>query len=107
MAYFNNYGFPVGYQPAQQQMQTQQFTLIRATEAEVYNYPMIPGTTLGFTDGQRIYIKTTDNSPTGSFRIERFVREEPQKPETTDYVTRAEFEALKASLRPLEVKTGE
>ena len=107
MAYFNNYGFPVGYQPAQQQMQTQQFTLIRATEAEVYNYPMIPGTTLGFTDGQRIYIKTTDNSPTGSFRIERFVREEPQKPEATDYVTRAEFEALKASLRHSEVKTDE
>jgi hypothetical protein len=88
-------------------MQSQQFTLIRATEAEVYNYPMIPGTTLGFTDGQRIYVKTTDNSPTGSFRIERFVREEPQKPEAPDYVSRAEFEAFKASLKPTEVKTGE
>jgi hypothetical protein len=108
MAYFNNYGFPVGYQPAQQQMQNTQQLMIRVSgEAEAWNYPMTPGATMMFTDGQNIYIKTTDNSPTGNFRFERFIRYEPQKPETPTYVTREEFDAFKASLTSKEAKTDE
>lgn len=101
---YNNYGYPAAYQ----QMQNTQQLMIRVSgEAEAWNYPMTPGSTMLFTDGARIYIKTMDNSPTGSFRFERFVREEPQKPEAPDYVSRAEFEAFKASLKPSEAKTNE
>lgn len=97
---YNNY---FGFSPSQPQPLMTRV----ASEAEAWNYPMAPGNTLLFTDGARIYVKTTDNSPTGGFRFERFVREEPQKPEAPDYVSRAEFEAFKASLMPAEVKTGE
>lgn len=107
MAYPYNYPYN-GFAAYQPQQPTQQTGLLRVSgEAEAWNYPMAPGATMMFTDGQRIYVKTTDNSPTGSFRFERFLRDEPQKPEVPDYVTRAEFEAFKASLKPSEVKTGE
>lgn len=104
MPYYNN---GVGYPAVYQQMQNTQQLMIRVSgEAEAWNYPVAPGATVVFTDGVRIYIKTTDNSPTGGFRFERFVREEPQKPETP-YITREEFDAFKASLIPKEARTGE
>ena len=108
MPYPYNYnGYPYNYNQQMQQPAAQQLVLIRASQAEAYNYPMVPNTTLGFTDGQRIFIKTTSNSPTGDFSFETFVREMPQKQESPDYLTRTEFEAFKASLKPSEVKTGE
>jgi hypothetical protein len=106
MPYPFNFGYPATYQQMQQQ-QTQQMIQVTC-EAEVVNWPQAPGVTQWFTDRQRyIWIKTTDSSPMGGYRIERFIRDEPQKPEVPDYVSRAEFEAFKASLMSTEVKTGE
>lgn len=107
---YNNYngygGYPYGQQ--MQQPQQQGNSLVRVSgEAEAYNYPMAPGVTMLFTDGAAIYIKTTDASPVGSFRFDVFVRRDQPKLAQTEYVTRAEFEALKASLNASEVKTGE
>ena len=105
---FNNYnpynGYPYNVQPMQNAQMTQQgAALVRVSgEAEAYNYPMAPGVTMMFTDGGFIYVKTTDSSPTGGFRFERFRRDEPQKPEPKDYVTREEFEAFKASVSAKE-----
>lgn len=108
MPYPYNYnGYPYNYNQQMQPQTAQQLVLIRASQAEAYNYPMVPNTTLGFTDGQRIFIKTTSNSPTGDFSFETFVRETPQKPDHSEYLTKAEFEAFKASIKPTEVKTDE
>lgn len=104
---FNFGGFPATYQSPQLPQLQQQSGLIRATETEAYNYPMVPGATMMFTDGQRIYVKTMDNSPTGGFRFERFVREEPLQPKQEEYLTKAEFEAYKASLKGAEVIVDE
>lgn len=98
---FPYYNGLTGYPPAYPQQMTapqQQSLLIRVSgEAEAYNYPMTAGITLMFTDGASIYVKTTDSSPVGGFRFEVFDKR-TNRIEAPEYLTKAEFEAYKASL---------
>lgn len=111
MAYYNT-GYP--YQNPYQQMQVQQPQIQSSgvitvrSEMEARNYPIAPGNSIMFKDEAApfVYVKTMGISQFDSPTFEKFrlVKEEAkaEAPKDPEYVTRADFDSLKAELDALK-----
>ena len=123
MAY-NNFGFPVNYQPmqmyqqpmAQQMPQPQQNTsgLIWVQgEGAAKSYLVAPNTTVALFDNesQTIYIKSADASGMPSIKVLDYTMRDSvsqrQIGNNADYATKEEVSALKAQLDELVAKFTE
>lgn len=79
-------------------------------EAEARDYPLAPGASIVFVDNSApfCYVKTMSYSQFDPPRFEKFrlvkVEEPTPQPQTTpvEYVTREDFEALKAEIEKLK-----
>ena len=101
-------GYYPPYQQQPQQIQNGGVVRVR-NEAEARDYPVAPGNSVIFVDNSApyCYVKTMSYSQFDPPRFERFrrVKEEtpaPQMAPAPDYVTRADFEALKAEIEKLK-----
>lgn len=122
MAYYNG-GFPVTYQnPYYQQMAQPQIPAQSQTmnsgiiwvqgEAGAKSYLVAPNTTVQLWDSEKqvIYLKSADASGMPSMKILDYkLRESAQNPtlpenpiSNLDYVTKAEFEALRGELEQIK-----
>ena len=111
MAIYNPY-YPQGVgnftYPQQTQVQPQQpqnnsvLTVLVSSEEEARNYPVGPGGSLFLMDSSncRFYTKSVDFSGIATFKRFEFneIGAEPQVASQNDFVTRDEFEKLKAQV---------
>ncbi len=108
--YYPNYQNYQNYQ----QPQTQNGGIVRVTsEDDARRYPVAPGYSVTFIDesGEKLYVKTASFSQFDAPRFDKYrlIKEEEPKQafsaqgdkEMPQYVTKAEFEALRADLDAL------
>ena len=122
---FNNY-YPFQYYPQQAQMQGAQMSLPNQPqqtgiiwvqgEAGAKSYLVAPNTTVQLWDSERqvIYLKSADTSGMPSMKIldytirDRLQTELPvQTQSNEEFVTRKEFDALKAQIEEREARRNE
>lgn len=123
MAY-NNFGFPVNYQPMQMYQQPQQMQMQQQQqtptgliwvqgEGAAKSYLVAPGHTVALFDNesQTIYIKSADASGMPSIKVLDYTMRDsaPQRQigNNADYATKEEVSALKAQLDELVAKFTE